>query len=88
MSFAISGQSSANEQALTQSLAQQKLSIPQTVQSTTQDTDATEVDPKSRSTFQARFPLNGAAGTQFIIAKLSSNELDGVSGVMDITINK
>jgi len=53
----------------------------------TLNTPIQEADPNSREIFKDRFHLNGAVGTQIIIAKLTSNELDGVSGVMEITIN-
>jgi hypothetical protein len=78
MSFSISGQPTQQ--------AQQKQSLaPSAVN--WQDTESVEVDSTSRSTFQARFHLKGATGKQVIIAKLSSRELDGVAGIMEITIN-
>jgi hypothetical protein len=75
MSFSISGQSPQAQQ-------QQSLSIPFSAQNW-QDTASVEVDQHSRSTFKANFKLNGATGKQIIIAKLSSKELDGVSGIME-----
>jgi len=51
------------------------------------DTDAIAVDPTSRSVFKAKFSLNGAVGKQIIIAKLTSEELDGVHGVMEINVH-
>jgi hypothetical protein len=81
MSFSISGQASQGEKTI----EQQNLTIePAPVQ----ETDAVDVDPTSRSTFKAKFKLNGATGSQLIVAKLSSDELDGVSGLMDITIRE
>jgi len=83
MSFSISGQPTQTLQTQSkQEIA--PLALPAGVSDV--NTESVEVDSTSRSTFSAKFALNGATGTQVIIAKLSSNELDGVSGIMEITI--
>jgi hypothetical protein len=74
MSFSISGQSSQQEQST------------KTFQDANQSTVPREVGNGSRSSFTGKFSLAGALGSQVIIAKLSTKELDGVSGAMIINV--
>jgi hypothetical protein len=79
MTFSISGQSSKSEQIIKQIEAIEP-------SADAFNTDPTNVDANSRTTFKARFQLNGAVGTQMIVAKFTSNQVDNVSGAMPITI--
>jgi len=83
MSFSMSGQKNSEQTVKAKGQIAIELNA---ASANAYDTVARNVGAHDHSSFGASFVLNGAIGKQIIIAKFSSKELDGVSGVMEIEI--
>jgi hypothetical protein len=85
MHFTVSGQWN-NGDTRAAAAGQQLVIQPSKEAQANYDSDIEQVDPAETQVFNAKFRLNGAIGSQTVVAKLSSKDLGSVAGTATIKI--